>query len=96
MGIIKGKANLLFFFSYFVFVLHGGSTLKGKNLLLVEQILSFKSRSPFGRALSTKQTANQELFPFAIMVENHWGVPIHLKNGLYLITGDGGNTVTNC
>ena len=43
-----------------------GSTLKGKNLLLREQILSFKSRLQFGRDLSYKKS-NRKLQSFSLL-----------------------------
>ena len=58
-----------------------GSTLKEKNLLLREQILSFKSRSHLVRT-ALSQEANrmtQKLFPFLKVVEIHGGVPSHPK-----------------
>ena len=43
----------------------GGQLLTGKNLLLSEQILSFKNRQPFGKASSTREAdrKSQKLFP---------------------------------
>ena len=47
------------------------STLERKNLPLVEQILSFKSRHPFGKVLSFLETnrKSQSYFPFEEMAE---------------------------
>ena len=63
MGILSWEAALPapFFHPFFM-----GSTLKGKNLLLVEQILSFKSRPRFGCGLLRKaiNRKSQKLCPF--------------------------------
>ena len=56
-----------------------GSTLKRKNLLLLEQIHSFKSRPQLVRA-SLPRKANrksQKSFSFIEMVEKDGGVPKH-------------------
>ena len=47
----------------------GRLPLKGKNLLLQEQILSLKSKLPFGRVLPCREanSKSQKLFPFAKM-----------------------------
>ena len=59
-----------------------GATLKEKNLLPWEQLVSFKSRPYFERAaLSRKENRNsQKLFPFVKMIESHVRVPRHIKN----------------
>ena len=59
-----------------------GSTLKGKNLLLLEQILSFKSIPHFGKSEMSRgeNRKTQKLFPFVKMAEKHGGVSIHLKS----------------
>ena len=62
-----------------------GSTLKRKNLLLLEQIHSFKSRPQLGRA-SLPRKANrksQKSFSFIEMVEKDGGVP-NMINGYCL------------
>ena len=58
-----------------------GFTLKGKNLLVLEQILSFKSKSQFERAMSARKAnrKSQKLFLYVKMTEKHRYVPIHLK-----------------
>ena len=66
--------------SSFASFLSIGSTLKGKNLLF-EQILSFKSRLPFGR-VSLARKANRKswlLSPFEKKLPGKCGVSIHLK-----------------
>ena len=67
-----------------------GSTLKGKNLLLREQILFFKSRADFRKAFLLKEAnrKSQMLSPFIKMVEKHGGVPIHHKKLLCVIALD--------
>ena len=55
-----------------------GSTLKEKNLLPGEQILSFKSRLHFGMAFLSRK-AKQKITK-VVSLENHCSVPIHLKN----------------
>ena len=56
------------------------STLKEKNLLPKEQILSLKSRPYFERAVFSRKAnrKSQKLFPFEKMIENHRGVLIYL------------------
>ena len=67
------------------------STLKGKNWLPLEQILSIKSRYHLGKTLCARY-ANRKLrkvSPFETMAEKDGGVPILLKisNFLVLFTG---------
>ena len=52
MSTLSGETTVIF-----IFALHPqeGFTHKGKNLLLMEQILSFKSRPVLGRAMSAKE-----------------------------------------
>ena len=61
-----------------------GSPLKGMNLLLEEQILSFKSRPHSGRAMSFMEISwksrSLRSFPFVKMARNHGGVPIRRIN----------------
>ena len=56
-------------------------TLTEKNLLQMQQILSFKSRVQCGRVLWSTEAnrKSQKLFTFVNMVGKHGGVPIHLK-----------------
>ena len=63
MGALSGEAVLGI--SFFLPSLLG-STHKGKNLLHLEQIVSFKSRHLFGSVLKTRQTYRklQNLSPF--------------------------------
>ena len=62
-----------------------GSFHKGKNLLPLEQILSFKKRPHFGKkfVLQVSSLANEKsrkLSPFGNMAEKkHGGVHIHLN-----------------
>ena len=68
-----------------------GFTLKGKNLLLLEQILFFKSKPQFERAISAREANRKspKLFPLVKMAEKHVGVPIHLKSAeLYPFTAN--------
>ena len=62
---LSGEATQLF--SVFASLLNGDQTLKGKNLLLWEQILVFKCRSHFEKALLSgkkKQTeSHKSCFP---------------------------------
>ena len=67
MGKLSGETTLLFsflplfiFFCFF-FVGGGGSTLIGKNLLLKEQILSYKSRAHLGRATIHRETGSHRV-----------------------------------
>ena len=57
---------------HFQFCLHSqaGSTLKGKNLLPMEQILIFKSRPYFGRVLLSREAG---------VILLYGGKPIHVK-----------------
>ena len=75
---LLGEVTLLF--TYFI-LFSRGFTLKGKNLLLLEQILSFKSKPQFGRAMEGRKANRKswKLFPLVKMTEKHWGVPIHLN-----------------
>ena len=52
-----------------------------KKLLYLEQILFFKSKSQFARAVLAREAnrKSQKLFPFVKMVEKHGGVPTYLK-----------------
>ena len=52
MGTLSGEVTLSILIC---FPSQEGFTLKGKNLLLLEQILSFKSKSKFGRAMSARE-----------------------------------------
>ena len=67
MGTLSGESNQ----AIFIFFLpsHWRSTLKGKNLLPREQILSIKRRPPFGRVSSLRQAnrKSRKLFPFLKM-----------------------------
>ena len=58
-----------------------GLTLKGKNLLLLEQILSFKSKPQFGRAISDREAnrKSRKLFSILKMAGKHEGVHVHPK-----------------
>ena len=58
-----------------------GFTLKGKNLLLLEQIHPFESKPQVTRAMSAREAnrKSRKLFPLVKMAEIHGGVPIHLK-----------------
>ena len=58
-----------------------GLTLKGKNLLHEEQILSFKSNPQFGSARTTREAnrKSQKFFPLVNMTEKHGSVHVHLK-----------------
>ena len=58
-----------------------GFTLKGENLLLLEQILSYESKPQFGRAISDREAnrKSQNLLPLVKMTGKYGGVPIHLK-----------------
>ena len=58
-----------------------GSTLKGMNLLLEEQIHSFMSRPPFGKVLYRRANRKtQKLFPFVkIMVKPG---DVHLRDSV--------------
>ena len=64
----------------FLFPFSIGSTLKGKNLLLQEQILSIKSRHHLQKALSSKK-ANRKSFFFLKMAQKYGPVWIHLELG---------------
>ena len=69
------------FHLHFHFPSQLGSTLKGKNLLLKEQILSLKSRPYFERTSSSREAnrKSQKLFPFVKIVDKCDGVLILLK-----------------
>ena len=58
-----------------------GLSHKGKNLLLLEQILSFMSKPLLGRlCLPGKHTGNhKKMSPFENKAKKGGGVPIHLK-----------------
>ena len=79
MGTLSGETTPIFIFAT---RLIKWSTLKGNNLLPLEQILSFKSRPYFDRAALSKKAnkKSQKLFPFIKMIENHGGVLIHLNS----------------
>ena len=64
MDTLPGDATISL--SFLHFLLLGGSTRKGKNLLHLEQILSFKSRPVFGMVLSPREAngKSQKLPPF--------------------------------
>lgn len=49
-----------------------GSHPKRKNLFLEEQILSFKSRPPFGREVKTRKW--QRSFPKSVPIQLNWYV----------------------
>ena len=78
MGTLYGEATLLF---SVLLLFKMVSTLKGKNLLPEEQILSFQSRLYFGKHWSSREAIrkSQKLFPFAKIVEKHESVSIHLN-----------------
>ena len=63
------------------FLSQEGFTLNGKNLLLLEYILSFQSRPQFGRAMSAREATmkSRQLFPLVKMTEKHGCVHIRLK-----------------
>ena len=66
-----------------------GFTLKGKNLLLLEQILSSKSKLQTGMAMSVREAnmKSQKLFPFVKMeVYPYTLMPFHLH----------GNDILSC
>ena len=77
MDTFRKEATLSFSFSV-PFSFGGGgegvSTIKGKNLLLLEQILSFKSRRHFGRAVtSRKQAGSHKRVELLVrMIEETW------------------------
>ena len=76
--ILSGEATLpLSFLPHFP----RGSTFKGKNLLLWEQILVFKSRPHSERASLTRDANRklQKLFPFVKMAAKHGSIPMQLK-----------------
>ena len=81
MGSFSGK-QLLYFYS----CLHSlwGSTLGEKNLLLGSKFFPLRVDPPFffpfERATLCKKNGSWELFPFVKMIENHGGVPTHLKS----------------
>ena len=52
MGTLSGEVTVLYIFAS---LLQMEFTLKVKNLLLLEQILSFKSKPQFGRAMSARE-----------------------------------------
>ena len=52
MGTLSRETTTIFIYKSF---LRGGSALKGKNLLQLEQILSFKSRPLLERLMSTRE-----------------------------------------
>ena len=70
--------------SQFHFCLHYllGSTLKGENLLLEEQILSIKSRSILVGFLWPAMQTESYWFSFFECGGNHEGAPVHLKRNL--------------
>ena len=78
MATLSGE---VIFHFHFASHLIRGQFLKKKNLLPLEQFLSFKSRPYFERvALSKKANSkSQKLFPFVKMIENKGGELIHLK-----------------
>ena len=78
MDSLSGEVILLF---TYLFPSQEEFTLKGKNLLLLEQILSFKRKPQFGRDMSAREAnrKSQKLFPLVKMMEKHGSVPIHLK-----------------
>ena len=79
IGTLSRKATILF---HFCLPSHYWSTLKEKNLLPEEQILSLKSRSDFRRTTSTQTAVNRnsrKLFPLVKMATKHGDVSIHLK-----------------
>ena len=58
------------------------STLKGNNLLLKEQILSFKSRLRIGGIPSSREAKtgkSQKLFPFLKLSGKHGGVQVNIE-----------------
>ena len=81
MGTLSGEATLPFSVSL---PSQLGSSLKGTNLLLQEQILSFKSRPHSGRAMSFMELSwksrSLRSFPFVKMARNHGGVHVHRNN----------------
>ena len=56
-------------------------TLKEKNLLLLEQILSFESKPQFGRAMSAREAnkKSRKVFPLVKKPEKREGVPLYLQ-----------------
>ena len=72
-------------FAIFIYAsfLSGRSTLKGKHLLLEEQILAFKSRPILGRGSSNRvpNRKSQNLFPIVKTARKYGGVYIiiHFK-----------------
>ena len=78
MGTLSWEVTLIYIVA---FPSQEGFTLKGKNLLLLEQILCFKSRPYFERtALSRKvNKKSQKLFPFVKKDGKPGGVHVHLK-----------------
>ena len=73
--IFKGSNSTIFFYFIFFFLLlsQWGSTLKGKNLLPKEQILSVKSRSHCGRVAFFREQTKRKLSPLIKLAEKHKG-----------------------
>ena len=61
MGTLSGEVTLSF---TYLLLFSKGFNLKGKNLLLLEQILSFKSKPHIGMAMSVREAnrKSQKLF----------------------------------
>ena len=66
----RGSNSVVYIFAS---LLKRGLLLKGTILLLSEQILSFKSKSQFGRIMSARDAnrKSQKLFLFVKMAEKH-------------------------
>ena len=60
----------------FASLFNGGSTLKGKNLVLLELILSFKCLSLFGRLVSSSKVYRKSHKVFLVK-------PVYRKNSKY-------------
>ena len=76
MNTLSGEVTLPF---HFCVPSNVGSTIKGKNLLQEEQILSFKSRPLLkGFCFPEKQARSQKLSPIEIMAEKCESVSILL------------------
>ena len=75
VGILSREATLPF--SFFPSI--SRDQLLKERMLLEEQILCFKSRPHFGRALSSREANKKSWKLFIKMPENLGGVPKHLK-----------------
>ena len=67
----SGEATQLFIFAS---LLNGDQTLKGKNLLLWEQILVFKSRSHFEKVLLSRKKKSRQKVTKVVSSEKMMGV----------------------